>query len=138
MPRPSSMMYRVWLEGTQEGYRGIVECTLKGLDIHQVSVTGEEGIVGKGACEVIQWCDNGNLRQEKKGRRGQGNGRKSYVHSCLSRLLEMRVAKFDVFGSVRLAQGRFHPKGLNICQLHLQWPILTRPIDRRGVNPSAG
>src|SRR5258707_12183025 len=84
MPRPSSMMYRVWLEGTQEGYRGIVECTLKGLDVHQVSMTGEEGIVGKGACEVIQWCNDGNLRQEKKGRRGQGNGRKSYVHSCLS------------------------------------------------------
>src|SRR6266446_4286097 len=89
-----------WLEGTQEGYGGIVECTLKGLDVHQVSMTGEEGIVGKGACEVIQWCDNGNLRQEKKGRRGQGNGRKSYVHSCLSGLLDMRVLKFDVFGRV--------------------------------------
>ena len=61
-----------------------MECTLKGLDIHQVRVTGEEGIMGKGDCEVIQWCNNGNLRQEKKGRRGQGNGRKSYVHSCLS------------------------------------------------------
>ena len=71
------------------------------------SVTGvtqpsvvHDRIMGKGACEVIQWCDDGNLRQEKKGRRGQGNGRKSYVHSCLSRLLDMRVSKFDVFGRV--------------------------------------
>src|SRR5258708_12941068 len=41
-------------------------------------------------------------------------------------------------GMVRLAQGRFQPKGLNVHQLHLQWLVLMRPIDRRGVNPSAG
>src|SRR5258707_10379680 len=100
MPRPSSMMYRVGWRAPRRGMGGIVECTLKGLDIHQVSMTGEEGMMGKGDCEVIQWCNNGNLRQEKKGRRGQGNGRKGYVHSCLSGLLDMRVSKFDVFGRV--------------------------------------
>ena len=36
---------------------------LKGLDIHHVSVTGEE-IVNNSACGVVtQWCDHGNLRK---------------------------------------------------------------------------
>ena len=40
-----------------------MEYILKGLDIHHVSVTGEE-IVNNSACGVVtQWCDHGNLRK---------------------------------------------------------------------------
>src|SRR5258705_12869347 len=41
----------------------------------------------------------------------------------LSNSLLLKGSIMQGTGMVRLAQGRFHPKGLNICQLHLQWPI---------------
>src|SRR6266478_3734409 len=40
-----------------------MEYILKGLDIHHVSVTGEE-IVNNSTCGVVtQWCDHRNLRK---------------------------------------------------------------------------